>query len=118
MNLAIAHYRESAIQLFGLIGGISAAFVMATEPHPLPPVTHFNGFRLQLSSSDSDREEEIERGCDMTMELSDPRVQIEVMLLYIVQYMLLLIAVLLVITINSGVIISSSRLLLIAIYYY
>ena len=54
MNLALAHFKESAIQLFGVLGGISAAFVLRRDPVPLPPITHFLGLRLPLSSSDSD----------------------------------------------------------------
>ncbi|XP_019856198.1 PREDICTED: 85/88 kDa calcium-independent phospholipase A2-like isoform X2 [Amphimedon queenslandica] len=54
MNLALAHFKESAIQLFGVLGGISAAFVLKRDPVPLPPITHFLGLGLPLSSSDSD----------------------------------------------------------------
>ena len=84
MNLAIAHYREPVIQLFGILGGISAAFVLKRDPVPLPPVTHFVGLRLPLSSSDSE-DTENERQAPYHQEIvtayirqSDPRLQLDV----------------------------------------
>jgi calcium-independent phospholipase A2 len=56
MNLAIAHYQESVIKLFSVLGGISAAFVMPLPPIPLPPISRFRTQRYMLSLDSSDNE--------------------------------------------------------------